>query len=153
MLSDWTLQRFRTCVQTHDEGCLAETPAHYGIACVAGDDRGKAPPQSRQDIWGPTFEVSTLAMLTFAGGPVGSGGGAGAAGGAGDTGCCCAAAPAGWLPGMNALAAPPAPSPDAKAGGLVGAAVGTNAAGAAFCAAICRIEGGDARWLLTGGRR
>ena len=76
-----------------------------------------------------------MAMLTFAGGPVGSGGGAGAAGGAGDAGCWSAAAPAGWLPGMNALAALPATSPVAKAGGLFGAAVGTKAAGAAFCAA------------------
>lgn len=73
-------------------------------------------------------------MFTFAGGPVGSGGGAGAAAGAGDAGCCSAAGPAGWLPGMNVFAAPPALSPVAKAGGLVGAAVGTNAAGAAFCA-------------------
>ena len=90
-----------------------------------------------------TFEVSTLAMLTFAGGPVGSGGGAGAAGGAGDAGCCSAPAPppAGLPIGMNALAGPPPPSP-AKAGGLVGAALGTNAVGAADCVAIERVTRG-----------
>ncbi len=77
-----------------------------------------------------TCEVSTLAMLTFAGGPVGSGGGGGAAG-CGDAGCCSAAA-AEWPPGMNAFAALPAPIPEEapKADGLGGAALGTNAVGA-----------------------
>ena len=82
-----------------------------------------------------TCEVSTLAMLTFAGGPVGSGGGGGAAG-CGDAVCCSPVAAAGWAPpGMNAFAAPPAPSPEApKADGLGGAALGTNAVGAGACA-------------------
>ena len=75
--------------------------------------------------------MSTLATLTLAGGPVGSGGGGGAAG-AGEAGCCCAAAAG--LPGMNAPG-PPRPA-DENAGGLVGATLGMNAVGAAFC--TCR---------------
>ncbi len=73
-------------------------------------------------------------MLTFAGGPVGSGGGGGAVG-CGDAGCCREPAAAGWAaPGMNALAAPPPPSPEApKADGLGGVALGTNAVGMGAC--------------------
>ena len=74
-----------------------------------------------------TWDVSTFATLTLAGGPVGSGGGGGAAG-AGDAGCCCAAAA-----GLADMKAPAPPRPDENAGGLVGATLGMNAAGAAFC--------------------